>query len=124
MHATKTVIERIDQLVASHDERVLVVEKLKEVAWGTPIAPGVMDLVARIAVGIWREDARQNGRAGVRGAAEEAGMARTTFFLHFERYFTEHRYLDRDIDPCDLPDIEITDRERRCWESAARYATG
>lgn len=122
MHATKMVIERIDQLVESRDERLAVTEKLQEVVWRTPIAPGVMDLVARVAVGIWREDARLKGRGGVRGAAAEAGMARTTFRLHFERYFTEHRYGDRDLETCDLPDIEMTDRERRGWESAARYA--
>jgi hypothetical protein len=85
IQAVDCIAGRVNQL----DLDPLDLERLRdglERVIDSPISPEVFRLVFVVAAGLWAEERDDNGQRGVMGAAKVAGIARTTFLLHFADY--------------------------------------
>ena len=121
--AAKAVVENVDILVLTRDDRERLKAALVEVL-NQPLAlAGAPDLVKRVAVGIWEQECNRQGWRGEKGAARVAGIPRTTFRLYFSRYLSRRIVADVEPEPCDYPE-HATDREKNAMRLAALHHAG
>jgi hypothetical protein len=99
----------------TQDERKSVREGLDAVLETIP-TPETMEAVIGVASRVWEWESHRLGLRGESGVARVAGIARTTFRLHFSQYL--NRCVDAEPEPerCEYPE-HATDQEMRLWGS-------
>lgn len=117
--SARSVLERLDQLDFTSDDRERIREALLAVLDAIPSAETSRAL-KRLAAGIWEWESNRLGRRGEMGAASIAGIPRTTFRLYFSRYLSRCVDADPEPEPCDYPD-HATERERNAIRLAAMH---
>ena len=115
LHSAHSLLGRLDQMDYTQDERKSVREGLDAVLETIP-TPETMEAVIGVASRVWEWESHRLGLRGESGVARVAGIARTTFRLHFSQYL--NRCVDAEPEPerCEYPE-HATDQEMRLWGS-------
>jgi hypothetical protein len=120
LRSADSLVDRLGQMDYTEDQRELVRERLNAVMDTIP-TPETMEAVIGVATRVWEWESDRIGLRGEMGVARVAGIARTTFRLHFSRYL--NRCVDAEPEPerCEYPE-HATDQEMRLWGSGrARF---